>query len=217
MKTYTQADAEQAVKVLFFEGAGLVERGDVENCRIRTAFRNDAGKGFYLELSGVEPTKITPERLRGFMNIGFVDYCYELGVNTSRFRFDGEEQIRFEIEKYNFEYSKQGILNFVNSVLGCSFTEIVVVDMFYDYHVHKDGGGYNFMEDHDWNVEKAHAARQAFFELDMKIRKQLGKKYSKISLHEIGSDSITVRCYASDKSMLAHGMDPNNRFITVTF
>lgn len=207
MKIYTQADAEKAVKVLFFEGAGCAERGDLENCRIRTAFRNDEGKAFYLELSGFEKHKWTPDYLKHFENVGHIDYCYELGK-------DGEK-LRADIERKNFEYSRQSILDFVNREMGCSFTDIVITDMFYGYRVHKDGGGYNFMEDHDWNVEKAHAARQAYFDLDMKIRKQLGEKYSKISLWEIGSDSITVKCYASDKSMLAHGMDPKNRFITV--
>ena len=207
MKIYTQADAEKAVKVLFFEGAGCVERGDLENCRIRTAFRNDEGKAFYLELSGFEKHKWTPDYLKHFENVGHIDYCYELGK-------DGEK-LRADIERKNFEYSRQSILDFVNREMGCSFTDIVITDMFYGYRVHKDGGGYNFMEDHDWNVEKAHAARQAFFDIDMKIRKQLGEKYSKISLWEIGSDSITVKCYASDTSMLAHGMDPKNRFITV--
>ena len=207
MKVYTEADVKKAVKVLFFEGAGCAERGDLENCRIRTAFRNDEGKAFYLELSGFEKHKCTPDYLKHFENVGHIDYCYELGK-------DGEK-LRADIEKKNFEYSRQSILDFVNREMGCSFTDIVIADMFYDYRVHKDGGGYNFMEDHDWNVEKAHAARQAFFNIDMKIRKQLGEKYSKISLWEIGSDSITVKCYVSDKSMLAHGMDPKNRFITV--
>lgn len=207
MKIYTEADVKKAVKVLFFEGAGCAERGDLENCRIRTAFRNDEGKAFYLELSGFEKHKWTPDYLKHFENVGHIDYCYELGK-------DGEK-LRADIEKKNFEYNRQSILDFVNREMGCSFTDIVIADMFYDYRVHKNGGGYNFMEDHDWNVEKAHAVRQAFFDIDMKIRKQLGEKYSKISLCEIGTDTITVRCYASDKSMLDHGMDPKNRFITV--
>lgn len=204
---YTQADVKKAVKVLFFEGAGCAERGDAENCRIRTAFTNDEGERFYLELSGMEVTPKSPERFKKYLNAGFVDYCYQLGE-------DGEK-IRSDIEKREYEYSKAGILDFVNTELGCSFTEIVIADMFYGYRVHKDGGGYNFMEDHDWNVEKAHAARKAYFDLDMKIRKQLGEKYSKISLWEIGFDTITVRCYASEKSMRDHGMDPENRLITV--
>ena len=209
MKLYTQADAEKAVKVLFFEGAGLAERGDVENCRIRTAFKNDKGERFYLELSGMEVTHKSPERFKKYRNAGFVDYCYQLG--------EDDEKIRFDIEKKEYEYSKAGILDFVNTELGCSFTDIVIADMFYGYRVHKDGGGYNFMEDHNFDHEKATRARNAYNEIDMKIRKQLGEKWSKISLHEVGEDSILVRCYASDKSMRDHGMDPDNRFITVNF
>lgn len=209
MRVYTEADVNEAVKVLFFEGAGCAERGDLENCRIRTAFTNDEGRRFYLELSGVEVTKNTPKNWRHFRNICFVDYCYELGK-------DGEK-IRFDIEKYKFEYDRESILHFVNSVMGCSFTDIRIADRFYDYMTHKNGGGYNLMEDHDFDDVKADKARKAFHDIDMKIRQQLGEKWSKISLHEIGEDSITVRCYASDKSMLAHGMDPNDRFITVKF
>lgn len=209
MKIYTEADVKEAVKVLFFEGAGCAERGDVENCRIRTAFTNDNGERFYLELSGVEVTHKSPERFNQYLNMGFVDYCYQLGE-------DGEK-IRFDIEKHNFEYSKADILDFVNTELGCSFTEIYVTDLFYWYLVHKQGGGYNLMEDHNFDHEKATRARNAFNEIDMKIRRQLGERYSKISLHEVGENYIKVRCYASNESMLAHGMDPDNRFITVQF
>lgn len=209
MKIYTQADAEKAVKVLFFEGAGCAERGDLENCRIRTAFRNDEGKAFYLELSGFEKHKWTSDRLKHFQNVGTVDYCYELGE-------DGEK-VRADVERQCFEYNRANILAFVNRECGCSFTDIVVVDIFYGYHVHKNGGGYNFMEDHDWNVEKAHAARKAFFDLDMDIRKKMGEKYSTISLASVNEDSITVRCYASDNAMLKAGLDPDSRFITIEF
>ena len=207
MKIYTQADAEKAVKVLFFEGAGCAERGDLENCRIRTVFRNDDGKGFYLELSGFEKHKWTPDYLKHFENVGHIDYCYELGK-------DGEK-LRADIEKKNFEYSRQSILDFVNREMGCSFTDIVITDMFYGYRVHKYGVGYNFMEDHNFDHKKAARARNAFNEVDMVIRKKLCEKYSQISLYAINEHTLTVKCYASDKSMRDHGMDPDNRFITV--
>lgn len=41
-------------KILFFEGAGGAPCGDLENCRIRTAFRNKKGIAIYLELMGRE-------------------------------------------------------------------------------------------------------------------------------------------------------------------
>jgi len=45
------------VKTLYFECAGCVPCGEVENCRIRTAFHNDEGKAIYLEVTGNERTK----------------------------------------------------------------------------------------------------------------------------------------------------------------
>lgn len=197
------------MKTLYFEGAGCVPRGDVENCRIRAAFKNDKGQRFYLELTGIEVNEKSPERNKKYTNVGFVDFCYELGQ-------DGEK-LRFDIEKQNYEYSKAGILEFVNTELGCSFEEVKAVDVFYEYHVHKAGGGYNFIEDHTFDSDKAYRARVAFAILDTKIRRQLNEEYSKISLASIGEDSITVRCYASDKSMREHGLDPDNRFITMNF
>lgn len=213
---YTQADAEQAVnevmkkkKVLFFEGAGCAERGDVENCRIRTAFTNDNGDRFYLELSGFEVHKWTPDYLKHFQNVGHIDYCYQLGKEG--------EKLRADIERLNFEYSKAGILAFVNQQIGCSFDEIKITDTFYGYRVHREKGGYNFMEDFNFDEERAAAARSAYKRIDMRIREQLGERYSKISLESIDNDGIRVRCYASDQSMWKHGLDPKQRIFTEKF
>lgn len=197
------------MKTLYFEGAGCVPRGDVENCRIRTAFKNDKGQAFYLELTGIEVHKKSPEAHKQFANIGFVDFCYELGA-------DGEK-LRYDIEKQNYEYSKAGILEFVNTELGCSFDEVKATDSFYGYHVHKQGGGYNFMEDHAFDADKAYRARVAFAILDNKVRRQLNAEYSKISLVEIGENSLTARCYASNEAMRKHGLDPEQRLITIEF
>lgn len=207
MRIYTEADVEKAVKVLWFEGAGWAERGDVENCRIRTAFTNDEGQRFYLELSGMEVTYKSPERFKKYRNAGFVDYCYQLGKD--------DEKIRFDIESKEYEYSMEGILDFVNHHLNCSFDAIRVADVFYGYFVHKDGGGYNFMEDHTFDEAHAGAARRAFHKIDMEIRQKMGEKYSKISLADVGKQSITVRCYASYGAMVKAGLDPDRRFITV--
>lgn len=194
-------------KILWFEGAGCVERGDVENCRIRTAFMNDEGKRYYLELIGMEVTRHSPERYNRFFNVGIVDYCYELGKDGGRFDIG--------VNRQEFEYNKKNILKIVNNRFGCSFDEIKITDMFFGYRVHKSGGGYNFMEDYNFDEAKADACRVAYNAIDMQIRERLCEKWSKISLHEIGEDSITVRCYASDKSMEQHGLDPNQRFFTV--
>lgn len=203
---YTQADVEKAIKTLWFEGAGCAERGDVSNCRIRTAFKNDKGERFYLELMGTEVHEKTIERFKVYQNAGFVDYCYQIT--------EDDEKILADIERKNFEYSMEGILNFVNTELGCSFDEIKIADNFYKYHVHAGGGRCNFMEDHTFDDDHAKAARDAFDRIDYKIREQLGEKYSKITLQSIEKDHITVRCYASDKSMREHGLNPEHRIFT---
>lgn len=223
MKLYTKADAEKAAKVLFFEGAGCVERGDVENCRIRTAFTNDEGKGIYLELCGMEVNHKSPERYKQYLNAGFIDYCHyteqekieRIHSGTGEVYYEYQYKVIKEIEHgLNFEYSKQGILNFVNEKLHCSFDEIKVLDCFDGYRVH-NGCGYNFIEDFAYKPKIASARRNAFNKIDMQIREQLCKKYSKISLHDMDDKSITVRVYASDQSMKAHGMDTSKRIITV--
>jgi hypothetical protein len=206
---YTQEQINEAVKVLYFEGAGCVPRGDVENCRIRTSFVNDEGVQIYLELSGYEQTKTAKSRRYDYDNVTVIDYCYEVTPDGEKYRAD----VGFN----NFEYTKTNILEFVNKNLGCSFTEIKILDVFDGYHVHKGGGGYNLIEDYAYNEKRANAAREAFNKVDMEIREKLCEKYSKISLLSIEDDGITVRCYASDNSMIAHGMDPKQRVFKVLF
>lgn len=206
---YTEKDAEKAIKVLFFEGAGCVERGEVENCRIRTAFTNDEGKQVYLELWGVEVNERTPARYKQYKNVGLVDYCIYSENGSEEKHYD------FDVESRSFEYSKSGILNFVNVFLDCNFTDIKILDEFDCYRVHKGNGEYNFIEDYTYNEKRSQAARKAFYDIDMEIRKKMGEKYSQIQLISVEDDSITVRCYSSDEKMRSCGMDPNKRIIRV--
>lgn len=201
------------MKILYFEAAGCVPRGDVENCRIRTAFVNDEGKQIYLELSGIEVTKTMHESFKVFTNAGFVDHCFKITEDKPN---DDENKHRLPCERNeHFEYSKDGILEFVNDVLNCSFAEVIICDSFYGYHVHKDGGGYNFIEQYDFDDERADKARAAFERLDMSLRKQLNSKYSKISLVGITENSVIAKCYASDEEMSKAGLNPRQRFFTL--
>lgn len=201
------------MRTLFFEGAGCVPRGDVENCRIRTAFINDDGDMVYLELSGMEVTESSAPKFQKFQNAAFVDHCYINGVVNDL--TGGGSLCRYDLERVNFEYCKEEILNFVNGYLHCSFERIIITDEFDGYRVHKDVGGYNLMNDFNYDPVRAEKARQAFKKIDMQMREQLQSKYSKISLHSMMDDHITVKCYASDKSMRKHGLDPDKRFMTV--
>lgn len=206
---YSKEDAEKAVKVLYFEGAGCVERGDVENCRIRTAFVNDEGVKIYLELWGVEVIKNSPERYKAYENAGVIDYCYEVTEDGEKYRVD--------IEPRTFDYSKRGILEFVNNNLHCSFDEIKVLDIFDGYRVHKDGGGYNFIENYEHNEDRAEAWRKAYNKIDMEIREKLGERFSKIGLFHKDDESITVRCYASDEAMKRAGLTERKITIKVDY
>lgn len=202
------------MKILYFEGAGCAPRGDVENCRIRTAFVNDEGKKIYLELSGTKATKSMHESFKKFTNAGFVDHCFEIvepdGDNENKYRLPCERNT-------NFEYSKDGILEFVNRELNCSFSEVIICDSFYGYCVHANNRGYNFIEDHDFDDERADKARAAFERMDMDIRQKLNSKYSKISLVEIADSEVVAKCYASDEEMRKAGLDPKHRLFSEDF
>lgn len=200
-------------KILYFEGAGCVPRGDVENCRIRTAFINDEGKKIYLEMMGIERNVRAIGNVILYKNIGFVDHCHYI---TDDKRKDDQNECRLSIERtVEFDYCKQEILNLINEKLHCSFEEMIVTDIFDGYHVHAKERGYNLMDDFMYRPEHAEKARKAFHKIDMEIREKLGEKYSKVSLHTIGDHAISVRCYASDKSMRKHGLDPDKRIMTV--
>ena len=146
-------------KILLFEGAGCVPRGDLENCRIRTAFTNDAGERIYLEITGSERTKYTPEHLRQYENAAHVWHCFYCTDETPNddcnlhpvFSPRGGKRL----ERVNFEYSRAGILQFVNKNLHCSFEAIEVSNGFEPgaYRVHGDGHGIrNLMEEYQRNA-----------------------------------------------------------------
>lgn len=126
-------------KVLYFEGAGCVPRGDMENCRIRTAFTLDNGKQMYLEIIGSEVTKHMHESYRRFENAAFVDFCFYITGGPD----DCNESRHPAERKTHFEYCHSEVLRFVNS-LGASFTRVEVLPDLAGYRVHRDGGGYNY-------------------------------------------------------------------------
>lgn len=131
-------------KVLLFEGAGCVPRGDLENCRIRTAFINDEGKQIYLEILGMETTKSSAPKFQQFTNYGFIDHAFtitEEEPNYHEFPF---------VRNFSFEYTRAEILKLVNSKLNCSFNEIIICNDHTPgaYRVHRERGSYNLMEDY---------------------------------------------------------------------
>lgn len=129
-------------KILFFEGAGCVPCGDVENCRIRTAFRNKKGAAIYLELTGMEKQykkfhNSGDFELHTYYIQGFVSHCHYITEDLDDYStHDVLPELR-AAQKLDYEYSKTGILSFVNNVLDGNFDEIKVGDVFDGYQVHQ--------------------------------------------------------------------------------
>ena len=131
-------------KTLLFEGAGCVPRGDLENCRIRTAFTNDEGMQIYLEIIGCETTKTSAPKFQQFRNYGFIDHAFTITEGEPNYH-----EFQF-VRNYSFEYTRANILDFVNSKLGCSFDEIAIDNRHTEtaYRVHREHGQFDLMEDY---------------------------------------------------------------------
>lgn len=162
-------------KTLYFEGAGCVPRGEVENCRIRTAFHNDKGEAIYLEMTGFEVTKNSRPSIKKYTNAGFIDHChYILGDDD-----ENKHSIK-GMRDHSFEYTKAEILKVVNS-LDCSFDEVVILPDLAGYRVFADHGGHNFGDEFKFNAEltaRAEEIKAHFYALE----KSEGKQYPNFSL-----------------------------------
>lgn len=150
-------------KTLYFEGAGCVARGDVPNCRIRTAFHLDNGNAVYLEISGMETTRCTAPIYKGFKNYGVIDHCFCITGTWE----DGTSRHKTERSGFAFEYCMDEILHFVNS-LGASFDAVEVLPDLAGYRVHADKGGYNFGDEFRKDDELLTARQQ----IDEQIRQK---------------------------------------------
>lgn len=166
------------MKTLYFEGAGCVPRGEVENCRIRTAFRTDGGKAMYLEIYGEEIGKTSsPISKSHAPYAGWItDVCLIV---------DGEHGTKYEyVEKQNhvvIDYNHASILKFVNS-LGCSFDSVVVLPSLAGYRVFGEKRGqHNFGDEFQYDEARtamAEEIHQHFYDLE----KSEGRKYPNFSL-----------------------------------
>jgi hypothetical protein len=127
-------------KILYFEGAGCSLVGEVENCRIRTAFRNYEGKAIYLELCGYEHTLIDG-RFAGTSSC-IIMSCHHIYDND----MGKYERLNVKVDIHS-SYTHEGILRVVNS-LGCSFDKIVVLPQSSEFRVHANPG-YNYGDEYD--------------------------------------------------------------------
>ncbi len=140
------------MRILYFEGAGCVPRGDLENCRIRTALSLDNGNLVYLEISASEVTKNMSPTYKLFKNVAHIDHCHNITGYDEKVR-------EFDRNGFVFEYNRENLLKFVNG-LGASYDAVKILPDLAGYRVHKDGGGYNFADEFIYNEERTKQAER---------------------------------------------------------
>lgn len=115
------------MKTLYFEAAGCyILHNDVESGRIRTAFTNRDGKKVYIELiCGY-----------GYM---FCDSCHYI-TDDPKINDCMESRLPCERNLYikKVRYTKENILNFVNTYCNADFEEVVVLHNLAGYRVFSD-------------------------------------------------------------------------------
>lgn len=167
-------------RVLYFEGAGWSEadtsKETIGNCRIRTAFTNNKGKQIYLEMM-TAPVYKDKEIDRYAIYIDFVHYITDDkdDCNNGRIPYDRENL------RNNYNYTIEDITKWINKHLNCNFESIQVLPDLSGYRVHKDGGGYNLVDNFNYNIEavnKREEIKKHFYNLE----KSEGKKYPNFSL-----------------------------------
>ena len=193
-------------RTLYFEGAGCVPRGEVENCRIRTAYKNKNGEIVYLEMSGIDTayefgTDKKGNRVERNINgaFGFVHHCHkaklEKDLISGEMRWTDCNKYNYgyplrarENVNYTFEYTKAGILEMVNNYFDGDFDEIVILPRLAGYRVHADKYSrekcpYNLMDDFVYDIartQQAEKIEQYFYDFEKNV---LGKKYPNFSIY----------------------------------
>lgn len=195
--------------ILYFEGAGMDFYGeeqtkfsDVGNFRIRTAFKNNYGIPFYIELGSTYT--YNPKNNKEIIDWNLrIDHLFKLEDRFKGEYITGGYEIKTNhLEIRKLHYTKETITKWINENLNCSFDTIQVLHSFYGYRVHGDTENpFNLMEDIDVNHDRAKARKESFQKIDMEYRKALNERYSKISLCDMDDKSLTIRCYASDESL----------------
>ncbi len=189
-------------KVLYFEGAGWFgadtsKATDVGNCRIRTAFTNNDGKKIYLEMIACQINKYNKKTYPLIKNVvGFVDACFYITGDRNDCNSNRVPDIE---RKVAIEFTKENVLNLINSKLNCSFDEIITLPNLAGYQVFKHSGGYNFGDEFVLD-EKLLAQREKIYQYFYNFEKNiLGKRFPNFScwVNEKGGLSLIIHynCY----------------------
>jgi hypothetical protein len=183
------------MKILYFEGAGCVPRGEVENCRIRTAFTNKEGRQIYLELSGSENAyELKPKIKQIKGSFGWIDHCEYIDEGD----YDGGVKKIQGLKaspnvNYQYNYTKAEILRIVNDILGGDFDAIMVLPDLSGYRVHKGKGKCNFGDEFVYDEKRTkQAERIQWYYYDKE--KERGVKFPCFSIW-FEDDVLNVRFY----------------------
>lgn len=208
-------------KTLFFEGAGCVPRGEVANCRIRTAFTNDDGKKIYIEFTSYEVTKDDHKRYKRQLEydvgtvLGFCDYCHYI---TDDPEIDDDNYSRLPVRNKNFVYTYEGIKNFVNENCKASFDEIVVLDNLAGYRVFNDNGknntpeAYNYGDIFAYNEELTKKRIEKVAEIQEHFKKIFNQRYDNTSYY-IENNKLIARINVSDEALKKANWTSSRQFI----
>lgn len=199
------------METLYLEGAGCegTDKGEIPNCRIRTAFTNNEGKKIYLEILGIEKTMDDLKKYKRYEGyevgeaIGFIDSCHYI---TDDPMIDDCNNSRLECErKGNISYSYNGILNFINENCNCSFDNIEVLGWMSGYRVFADGNrgtfkGYNFGDEFQYNKELESKRISKKNELEEHFCNVFNQKYSNASIWCNGNENtLNVQINVSEQ------------------
>lgn len=182
-------------KTLYFEGAGMEKtyRGELSNCRIRTAFTNNNGEKIYLEILGYEKTEDDARKYNRYPEykigdgIGFIDFCHYI-TDDQKIDDCNNSRLKFE-RKINIRYSHEGILKFVNENCNCSFDSIEILESLAGYRVFRNTTketnnthkAYNYGDEFNYSKE-LETTRKEVYKYFYDLEKAEGKKYPNFSL-----------------------------------
>lgn len=201
-------------RILFFEGAGCVPAGDIDNCRIRTAFINNDGKKIYIEMmNGCRYEDKKGKTVKSSDNALYIDYCHYVtgdpeDCNINRLDIERNQHI-----SKNFDYCKKDILEIINKNCNCDFTDLQVLSEFENYRVHAGNHQYNLMDNHILNPERTQKRQAAYDDMYQKGLKL--RKYPCICTTNITEDSITFKFPDTDEAIKAAGLQREYTYKTI--
>lgn len=202
--------------VLYFEGAGMdfysneqTDHSNVGNFRIRTAFKNNEGVEYYIELGNTIRYDFTKKKPKVISNFALgIDHLFKLeDRNKEELKMGGYEIKKDHNAIKQLDYTKKDIVKWINENLNCSFDTMQVLDFMYGYRVHGNNDNYNLMDNIELNHERAAKRKEEYNKVDQEYRTELNEKYSVIGLLEMNDNSITVRCYSSDEKLKNKGIE----------